>query len=493
MDKRILKNSILGALIIFGILFHLFIVFHNHIVLQTGQHEIIDYSIYLQTIQTIASGEVFNPYLSVRGMEVYNDHFDLVIHPLAYFMKLTGLDFNYSQYLDFFFLVIAALFVSFKALKSKSNFHASFVVLSLLFFNQFHAQGLMSPTHPSTWAIFPIVAWSYYLGEKNWKMALATLCFLIFYKEVYVFWLIFFSLYMYILKEKKILIGCGVLLVVYFTLLIIIRDGGATSHYISQFLSNPDLLNVILNTLHFSKVLWWMTPLFVLLIGQNLKKKPSGEFVVLLLSLGSYYFTHVVLERPVTLAHYAPTVGAIFLGFILVKGEELKLRSYHVLIVIGLLGIQWFHPLNHLVNSLAYSLNKPLSPETKEKILEIKEEISENHLVLASFNLTPFLILPPSNNVKTIFFNDEFEKIKIVSILKNPLYFDSKKVEDMIARCRLGKVESEYNSEEIYIARGVFTEDCLTTRKHGILREQPLSQEVYRSLMTHKLSLKDLF
>lgn len=494
--KRILENflkkekALPFLVFILGVLFHLFLTLHNSLVISTGQHNFLDYSIYLQALQNISYAESFNPYLSVRGMKVYNDHFDLILHPIAFILKWLPGGFKFTVGLDLFFLILTGIFALREMGKKEIPFNSQFFILLLLFGNQFFAQGLKTPFHPSTWAIFPTFAWAYSLCQKDWKSAFCWITFLSFFKEVYAVFLVIFALYMLYLKEKKIFSYCLGTIFIYIGLLVLIRHDGFSSIYFTQFVKNESLLSVIARNGDLLTVVWFMAPFLTFLIKKDFEKKISGETIVLLLCFIIYYATHIVLDRKITVAHYAPTVGALFLGYLMARAREIKI--YQLLIAISLLLLQWFHPVSHLVNSIAYNSNNPLSKNTHYKIEEIKKELDSGKNILATYNLTPFLINPP-RDVKTFTFNEQTEDIGMIGILKSPIYFSDKKVQNLIEICRQGEILSEYNSDEIYIAKGLFPKDCLAPLLIGLLRDEQLNQEEYRSIFKYRLKLGDLW
>ncbi len=135
--------------------------------LNSGCIHASDFAIYQQAIFDIASGLSFNPYLSIRDLHIFNDHFDPVLILASPFAWI----FNYSPVglLIFEMLWFCGL-LSFAWIKSthmRPSARLS-LVLCILF-----AKGLLSgltfPIHPSTWAMLPSFLVAYFLCVKNKK------------------------------------------------------------------------------------------------------------------------------------------------------------------------------------------------------------------------------------------------------------------------------------------------------------------------------------
>ncbi|MGB0452649.1 MAG: DUF2079 domain-containing protein [Bacteriovoracaceae bacterium] len=113
----------------------------------------VDFSIYQQAIGEIANTGNLNPYLTVRDMKIFNDHFDPIILLAAPFVKL----FNYwpgsyflFEYLFFTALIALTLFYC-KHLTLNQRLSAVLMIL----FTKGILSGLNFPIHPTTWIMLP--------------------------------------------------------------------------------------------------------------------------------------------------------------------------------------------------------------------------------------------------------------------------------------------------------------------------------------------------
>jgi len=142
-----------------------------------------DFSIYQQAIYEIADSWNFNPYLTIRNIKIFNDHFDPILilaAPIAYFSN-----YNPISLIIFEFLWFLIIFL-FLYRKEKNNKNIGFFFIIVLF-----TKGLLSgiefPIHPSTWAMFPSFLLGHYILKENRQGIIFSALSLLLFRESFAF------------------------------------------------------------------------------------------------------------------------------------------------------------------------------------------------------------------------------------------------------------------------------------------------------------------
>lgn len=173
-----------------------------------------DFSIYQQAIYEIADGAGLNPYLTIRNIKIFNDHFDPVLLFAVPFVWLT----NYSplSLILFEFLWFFAIFIFiYKKIEEREKL---LPLLIIPLFTKGFLSGLEFPIHPSTWAMFPSILLGWFIIKENKKGIILTSLTLLFFKESFAFGVIGLSFYYFLTKEWKTgitLFGIAVLNIIF--------------------------------------------------------------------------------------------------------------------------------------------------------------------------------------------------------------------------------------------------------------------------------------
>ncbi|MGB0452644.1 MAG: hypothetical protein ACPGJV_02940, partial [Bacteriovoracaceae bacterium] len=202
-----------------------------------------DFSIYQQAIYDIADGVSLNPYITIRNVKIFNDHFDPVILIAAVFTKI----FQYSpesllvfEYL-WFFGFLALVWKSSKALPLKTR-------ITLLFCGLFLKgilSGLQYPIHPTTWSLFPAALLVLFIYKNSFLgIALSGIA-ICFFKESFAFSLFTLGLYRLIIKKDKkssLLVVISILILVFnfhFRSVLLGPTIGYGAQILKPYLENP--------------------------------------------------------------------------------------------------------------------------------------------------------------------------------------------------------------------------------------------------------------
>lgn len=144
-----------------------------------------DLGIYAQALARLGP-DAWNPFLSVRGLHIFNDHFDPILVAVAPLAKV--LDPALAAILiEATFLFLAALLVAVTVHRAGGSPRQVAAATALLVFGAGPVKAMLFPAHPTAWAVLPLVGfallWAH--GRIGWATACAVS--LLFFKEEFVF------------------------------------------------------------------------------------------------------------------------------------------------------------------------------------------------------------------------------------------------------------------------------------------------------------------
>ncbi|MFZ4712591.1 MAG: hypothetical protein ACOYL6_02660 [Bacteriovoracaceae bacterium] len=162
----------------------------------------VDFGIYLQGIYGLGHGD-FNPFLTVRNLKLFTDHFDPINFFPALLMKITT--FHPTVLMTFEWLVVMTLAVIvFLIAKRRINFIYSLLLALIVFMNKPMLLSLRFPVHPTTWSIVPLFLLSYFLFQDKVLGVFFSGISLLLFKESYPFALFSLSFFYLIQKRTKV-------------------------------------------------------------------------------------------------------------------------------------------------------------------------------------------------------------------------------------------------------------------------------------------------
>ncbi|MCK5073524.1 MAG: DUF2079 domain-containing protein, partial [Bacteriovoracaceae bacterium] len=134
---------------------------------------IYDFGIYEQAIYEIAGGAGWNPYLTVRNIHIFNEHFDPVIFlaaPWALIFKYNPVCLVVFEWLWFAAIIVMIILIS----RKKNSFYETCFYIMLFCLSRAIISGLAYPIHPTTWAMLPLFLIILYLyGNGFWGVFLS--------------------------------------------------------------------------------------------------------------------------------------------------------------------------------------------------------------------------------------------------------------------------------------------------------------------------------
>ena len=159
-----------------------------------------DFGIYQQAIYEIASTFDPNPYLTVRNIKIFNDHFDPIIYLAVPFVWLT----NYSPVTLILFELLWFFGVFFYVYK-KSETSAQWLLYSLfIILSKGVMTGFGFPIHPTTWSMLPAFILGVKIIEDDEKWIIFLALSLLLFKEAFAFGIIGLSGYYLLRKRLKL-------------------------------------------------------------------------------------------------------------------------------------------------------------------------------------------------------------------------------------------------------------------------------------------------
>lgn len=141
-----------------------------------------DWSVYAQGFQLIQWNDL-NPYLAIRGLRIFNDHFDPIIIPFSLtFAKIFPPALAVAT-IEIFFFAASAWLVFYYGKKRNLSPSAVLLMTVYILLNKGTVEALLYPSHPTSWSTFAFVSLGIAWMEGKFKWVLASLLFLYACKE----------------------------------------------------------------------------------------------------------------------------------------------------------------------------------------------------------------------------------------------------------------------------------------------------------------------
>ncbi|MCR9205284.1 MAG: hypothetical protein NXH75_11935, partial [Halobacteriovoraceae bacterium] len=157
----------------------------------------IDFAIYHKAIIEIGSFHSFNPYLALRDIQIFADHFDPFLIIPAVFSGFFNYSPLYSLLIEAFFVFLLFILIL-REFKKESLLDFS-LLMSLAFFNRSLFSGLNYPIHPTLWSL-PFL---YLTIKEVTGTGLVFSTFINFFKEVFCLFLLPAAITGYLLEKEK--------------------------------------------------------------------------------------------------------------------------------------------------------------------------------------------------------------------------------------------------------------------------------------------------
>lgn len=399
-SRYYLVITVLLALII--LIFNIYKIYHQCV-------SVIDYSIYQQAISELSTLKVWNPYVTIRDIFIFNEHFDPIIFLAVPFFKLM----NFSVYslaifewLWFFGFILLAYKT--EDVKDRKEFA---LLIALLFGLRPILSAITFIGHPVTWAIVPLFFLVKGLYRDQFKMVLYSSLVISIFKETLPFGVFFLSFF-YLLKKEKthfiILFVLGLFFILFelkFRKLLIGNTFSYGNSFIGDILANPISQTIYLfKTFHykdFVKVFYpFVIPLYFLLKDLEFKRDFCDPIIGVFFFLFPLIGIHFIINR--YSFHHASKFSAILIGMVICSGvlkQIIKSRKYFILTLILFLasGISWHKKMFKLLVLSKSTKCEVVNERVKERNIvlnKFEEVITPNDTVFVTGGVGPFIVRP---------------------------------------------------------------------------------------------------
>ncbi|MFT6069534.1 MAG: hypothetical protein ACJAT2_000982 [Bacteriovoracaceae bacterium] len=442
-----------------------------------------DFGIYQQGIINLAAGESLNPFLTVRGVSTFNDHFMPVLFLAVPFVWL----FNFNPTSLIFFEWLWFIFFLYLVWKNFNEKKKSLVLfsLALALFSKGILTGLEFPIHPGTWSM-PI----WFLLIKNIKNHNEKNIFIFsfilsLFREAYPFGVLLLGFYYLFQRRWRLGSALSLFSTLYLYFVLILRKSllGPTADYGSKLLkglvSSPvEFLLEVLRNFEFLVVFKLFIPFIFLLAlilyfeikneaKLNRNKWVIASFLLILPLFGIHFLTNQYHF------HYGPAFVAPLLSIAFLTGGYEKIFSSKRLSTLLLLVFIATSSGRYtkFFNNLFLSKNNKCTFEHDyySETLRVKEFFEKNYkgkVILASGGVIQSImqpgieIYPPDTMVAL---PPYFDLIVFLRNGSGDTYpWNKHQVEEAISRCSAYVDKEILSSKFYYLASGKFPAGCLS-------------------------------
>ena len=430
----------------------------------------VDFSIYQQAVYDILTLKEWNPYLTIRNINIFNDHFDPILYLAVLFTAVFGQGFQQLLIFEWLFYLgfIVSVCYIFRYNFSKPIPYIFCILTTTLLLNSF-----LYPIHPSTWSCLSLF-WLTYFIVKNKTASIPVLVFLTcLFKESFAF--AFFPLGIFYVLKKKLNTGVPTTVIATFFIFneLYLREYllGSTINYgdkfLESFFKNPFAFFKDVDIISFVKRFYPFVFCSFFFVKNNRDKTFQKILPVLLI-----FIPLLFLQTWYNLIGYQ--YGAQFAGILI--GLMVSLDVFHHLskrqkiLVLSLFALSSLGTYTRYFNKLFLSNYKDKCIIESNKLQDNKlirsriSRLSPSETVLASGGIIPFIMMPN----KKIFHYKGFSKKRtsydylILEKNNSGNIWRAKKedIQNVIQNCK-GLAEEIYLDNKYFFFAGGKFEKCV--------------------------------
>jgi hypothetical protein len=469
-------------LLFVGIALYFILYFSSGLLnLQHAKTNVFDYGIYQQALFDIAAGISFNPYISVRDIFVFNEHFDPIVIAVSPLISILGYQYWSPFVIEWLFILISTFFVMYVIRDEKINIQMT--SLGFLLLPRFFLTGILYPIHPVTWAMFPLILMTYTLVKQRYFLAFLSASALFFFKESFCFGLVGLSFYFLFIKEFRyfaLYFLTSVGMVIFEMKLRNELLGGIISYgnsYAASIINNPiDTFKTMLNTFFsdsFIKgIACYIIPFFFLIKEKPPLKRP--HLYAPLFYLFPLFLIHLIIER--YSFHHSAKFATVLSGVLIFSGafsillqkkKAFIILSFAALILTSMSSIKrFFGPIYNRAYETE-GVSSIVKTDLKNIRSIIKSSYQNGDKVYATGG-TALHIMKPGMDIYHHQTSKKQEIYQIIVLEKNgigdpwPLSYDQ--VKKIQRECAPYAREELMNNSRFYVARGQFPVSCIYSR-----------------------------
>tara|TARA_Y100001936_G_C16085681_1_gene681546 strand:+ start:1522 stop:2967 length:1446 start_codon:yes stop_codon:yes gene_type:complete len=432
-----------------------------------------DLGIYGQAILKLSSFSDLNPFVSIRGIEIFNDHFDPVIFIPAILLNLFGGGVNLLIIFEWF------MFLSFLPLLLKmTNSSKQFLYLGALYFLSVGVVGaLLYPIHASYWSIpiWALLAKS--IVKNELKSVLLYSILLCFFKESYPFAILGLSIGFGLIRNLRYCLSVGVVALAFLFFIFVLRPiifGPVYGHgeeLVRNLLNNhvQFILSLVLDLNYKDFVKNWLPPFIIGLIGILNNATRRNAILLLFLTLpilGIQFLANKFAHQ------YSFMWSVVWITFFALSYKELDVgaKRKSLILIAFLIGGVKFYELGFRFLAFNKS-NKCSISQARERDISEARRLTKSYSkrILATGGMSVALLDKEINIYQFCSHGDIEPEYEMLVLEKNrfgEIYpLNHKTLEDLLTKCKnFGKVK--YESQGLLILEGEFSNSrCLGYRE----------------------------
>ena len=444
-----------------------------------------DFSIYQQAIYDIWTLKDPNPFISIRNVKIFNDHFDPVLYLAVAFTALFGQGFQQLLVFEwlFFLGLLASIFFIFKR-----DLKVALPYLLCVLLTKLLLTSLLYPIHPTTWASL-VLFWLTYFIVKNKKLSLAiTVPILCLFKESYAFALFPLGFYYAWKREFRLSLVIVFSTMTFITFELYFREKllGTIVNYGNWFFAPlvkapvfffKNML-VEFHAASFIKMFYPFVICFALycknLKGAHKSPLPLDRLFVVFLIFAPLLFLQIWHNK--IDHHYGAQLGGILIGLLVSLKMLSGFSKKKLAIVIGIFYLSCMGTYTKMFQ--AFFLGKFGGQKcslTAGKIMQNRKVknrltvIPGNEEILSTGGIIPFMMLPGKsiNHYKGYSARKKFYNYLILELNHSGDIYpaSSKDVQGVLTRCRPLADEIIIENDELFFAKGDF-KNCVYSLSH---------------------------
>lgn len=440
---------------------------------------VIDYSIYQQAISELSLWQTWNPYLTIRDIFIFNEHFDPIIYlAVPFFELLDHSPYSLVVFEWFWFISFALLCIKNSRLDSKKEFY---LVIALLFGLRPILSGFAFVGHPVTWAVVPLLFLVRGLYKDNFRVVIISSVALVVFKETFPFGVFSLSFYYLLRKQSYKFLSLFVIGLFFVLFEMKFREeliGNTFSYgnsFLGEILKDPVRHAIkLFKEFHYGDFFKVLYPFFIPLYFE-VKKSISSKSVNAPI-VGVFLFTipllaiHFIINRYTF--HHASKFSAILIGVTVFSGclKEIVVNKkiFPVVCITFLLsGISWHKKIFKLLilkQSTKCVPSEDRGASRKKMLKKFFSRVNRDSEVFATGGIGPFLIKPGFN-----IYHSSFSKIPELTeyiVLERGLFSDiyplsMEDVEVIRRECLKFPHEIIYEDNFYTFAKGQFPKSCI--------------------------------
>ncbi len=366
-----------------------------------------DFTIYQQAIYDILTLKEWNPYLTIRSINIFNDHFEPILYSGVLFTALFGQGFHQLLIFEWAFFIGLILSVCYIF---RFNFLTSTPYIFCILTTPFLLDSFLYPIHPSTWSCLPLFWLTYFIVKDKTKGILGLVFLTCLFKESFAFALFPLGIFYIVKKEFKTGVTTTLITSVFILHELYLREYflGPTIKYghkaFEYFISNPLINFSYPITTNFDVIFKKFYP-FIFCFFFFLKKthnKTSIFFqkifpiLLILLPLFSLHMKFKLIDL-----HYGAQFAGILIGLMVSLDVFRYISKKQKIIVLSLF------VLSSLNIYYSQYVNKLLLSNYDDKCILESDKLKNNRMIrshisrmpssakiLASGGVTPYIMIP---------------------------------------------------------------------------------------------------